>query len=213
MKFWLCASGAMFQLAGASAAQSPGRKPVRPKTPIRQNESMLAGLRVGSDTLAKAKRLYGEKLVLPTPGEQSTLQWAGLCTGSKLRVDAEESTTIQSITVTKDASQEKTKNFADCPDMKTSWGRPHVTVLRVTPRWITGQGLGLGAPCSRAVKVYGQPSSRGPSTKDGQELELLYYQFDWAGPDVPQVMEVLCTPEKNGKPGRVVEIMLEAASL
>jgi hypothetical protein len=41
----------------------------------------------------------------------------------------------------------------------------------------------------------------------------LFYQFDWAGPDVPQVMEVLCTPEKNGKPGRVVEIMLATASL
>jgi hypothetical protein len=49
--------------------------------------------------------------------------------------------------------------------------------------------------------------------KDGRELELLLYQFDWAGPDVPQVMEVLCTPEKEGKPGRVMEIMLARGSL
>lgn len=55
--------------------------------------------------------------------------------------------------------------------------------------------------------------SRSPSTKNGQRLELLHYAFDWAGPDVPQVMEVVCTPEKHGKPGRVVEITLAAGNL
>jgi len=58
-----------------------------------------------------------------------------------------------------------------------------------------------------------EPDSRSPSTKDGQPLELMYYPFDWAGPDVPQVMEVLCTKEADGKPGRVVEITLAAPSL
>jgi len=42
---------------------------------------------------------------------------------------------------------------------------------------------------------------------------LLYYAFDWAGSDVPQVMEVLCTVEHDGKPGRVIEITLAASSL
>jgi hypothetical protein len=42
---------------------------------------------------------------------------------------------------------------------------------------------------------------------------LWYYAFDWAGPDVPQVMEVLRILEKDGKPGQVVEITLVAASL
>jgi hypothetical protein len=66
---------------------------------------------------------------------------------------------------------------------------------------------------SRVVHIYGEPDSRSPSTKDGQRLELLYYAFDWAGADVPQVMEVLCTVEKDGVPGRVVEITLAASSL
>ena len=44
----------------------------------------------------------------------------------------------------------------------------------------------------------------------GQQLELLYYPFSWAGPDVPHVMRGLSTPEKDGKPGRVVEITLAA---
>jgi len=52
---------------------------------------------------------------------------------------------------------------------------------------------------------------RSPSPKGEQQLELLRCALDWAGPDVPQVMEMLCTPEKAGKPGRVVEITLAAA--
>lgn len=55
--------------------------------------------------------------------------------------------------------------------------------------------------------------SRSPSTKGGQRLELWYYAFGWAGPNVAQVMEVLCTLEKDGEPGRAVEIRLAAASL
>jgi len=42
---------------------------------------------------------------------------------------------------------------------------------------------------------------------------LLYYAFDWAGPDVPQVMEVVCTAPKDGSSGRVAEITLAAGSL
>jgi hypothetical protein len=76
-----------------------------------------------------------------------------------------------------------------------------------------GRGLGVGDIAARVVELYEEPDSRSPSTKDGQPLELMYYAFDWAGPDVPQVREVLCTKEADGKPGRVVEITLAAPSL
>jgi len=82
-----------------------------------------------------------------------------------------------------------------------------------TAKWATGRGLRLGDAAARAVQLYGKPDSRSPSTKGGQRLELLYYAFDWAGSDVPQVMEVVCTVGKNGEPGRVVEITLAASSL
>src|SRR5262249_13115198 len=85
--------------------------------------------------------------------------------------------------------------------------------LRSTAKWATGKGLRLGSPMSQVLRLYGKPDSRGPSTKGGQQLELLYYAFDWAGPDVPQVMEVVCTVGKEGEPGRVVEITLAASSL
>ena len=77
----------------------------------------------------------------------------------------------------------------------------------------TGRGLHVGDACRQAVALYGNPDSRGPSTRAGQPLELLYYAFDWAGPDVPQVVQVVCTPEKDGPPGQVVEITLAASSL
>ena len=79
--------------------------------------------------------------------------------------------------------------------------------------WRTGRGLRVGDRCSRAVVLYGNPDSRSPSTKGGQPLELLYYALDWAGPDVPQVMQVVCTAEKGGKTGRVAQITLAASSL
>jgi hypothetical protein len=41
----------------------------------------------------------------------------------------------------------------------------------------------------------------------------MYYSFDWAGPKVPQVMEVVCTAPRDGSVGRVVEITLAASSL
>ena len=65
----------------------------------------------------------------------------------------------------------------------------------------------------KVAQLYGEPDSKSPSSKDGQQLELWYYAFDWAGADVPQVMEVLCTKDKDGEPGGVIEITLAAPSL
>jgi len=71
----------------------------------------------------------------------------------------------------------------------------------------------IGDAKSKTYSLYGEPDSVSPSTKNGQPLELLYYAFDWAGPDVPQVMEVVCSAPKDGNAGRVVEITLAASSL
>jgi hypothetical protein len=71
--------------------------------------------------------------------------------------------------------------------------------------WKTGRGLRVWDSTSAALKLYGEPDSRSPSTKEGQPLELWYYAFDW--------MEVLCTREADGMPGLVVEITLAGPSL
>jgi hypothetical protein len=45
--------------------------------------------------------------------------------------------------------------------------------------------LEIAGPGKRAFQCCGTPGSYGPSTMDGQQIELLHYVFEWAGPDVP----------------------------
>jgi hypothetical protein len=92
------------------------------------------------------------------------------------------------------------------------WMSADCAHLPPTP-WKTGRGLRLGDSAAKVIALYGPPDSKSPSSKAGQQLELWYYAFDWAGPNVPQVMEVLCTKEKDGVPGKVIEITLAAPSL
>jgi hypothetical protein len=116
----------------------------------------------------------------------------------ELVVETDAAGLIQTIRATRHFDQRQPANCAD-------------TVSAT--KWATGRGLRLGDRAVRAAELYGKPDSRSPSTKSGQRLELLYYAFDWAGADVPQVMEVVCTVGKDGGPGLVVEITLAASSL
>ena len=160
----------------------------------RFDELTLAGLRPGRDIIAKAERLHSKPSTIGDNGISRT--WQDPCRHELLSIIADSNGMIQEIRV----SEVGLEASESCSNSGPS-------------RWATGHGLEVGNSRSRALALYGQPNSRGPSTKDGQQLELLYYAFDWAGPDVPQVMEVLCTPDRDGKPGRVVEITLAAPSL
>src|SRR5262245_22384500 len=150
----------------------------------------LAGLRPEIDGAAKAVRLYKSY-----QRQSSDLTWLAVCSKEILTVEVGKDQKIQTVRAS-----------------EARWIPGDCDKYRATP-WQTGRGLRVGSPASRAVELYGQPDSRSPSTKGGQRLELLYYAFDWAGPDVPQVMEVLCTVSEDGRPGRVVEITLAASSL
>jgi len=85
--------------------------------------------------------------------------------------------------------------------------------LGSTQFWVSVSAAASVLLALAGVPRVGNPNSRGPSTRGGQPLELLYYAFDWAGSDVPQVMQAVCTPEKDGQPGQVVEITWAASSL
>jgi hypothetical protein len=208
MRFWASASAltrrcsgrfpkrALFFLFLAStfASAQTTQKPATKKTTARRvNELTLAGLRPGKDNLARAAELnkrFGNRKELP--GGQTA--WFDACRDSSLTVDSDKEKRIQVIRV----------GFYCCSTVDCE-GPPGP--------WKTGRGLRVGDAAAKVAQLYGEPDSRSPSTKDGQPLELWYYAFDWAGPDVPQVMEVLCTKEKDGQPGRVVEITLAAPSL
>jgi len=190
MRFWRSISVSLLACSLATAQAPPAAK----KTAAhRANELTLAGLRPGKDKLGRAVQLYRNIDPKSSTNDSQTI-WLDPCRKQLLAVDFDTEKKIQVI-------RAGTVNLsADC------------LAVSLSP-WKTGLGLRVTDAARKVVELYGEPDSRSPSTKGGQPLELWYYAFDWAGPDVPQVMEVLCTREKDGQPGRVVEITLAAPSL
>jgi hypothetical protein len=179
------------------AAQS-AHKPVATKVSEHgANEFTLAGLRPGRDTLLRATGLYRKADDSDSAKDEQAF-WTDKCGRERLILDYDETKTVQVIRVMALAEQQ-----TGCSD------RPSAALSR----WKTGLGLRIKDPTEKVIRLYGEPDSKSPSTRDGQPLELWYYAFDWAGPDVPQVMEVLCTRGARGQPGQVVEITLAAPSL
>jgi len=191
MRLWASISLALL-LAAAKPVPAQGTAGAAAKK--RVNELTLAGMHPGRDKVRRFFSVYGK----PQTGKPDYLQasWRMDCRKESLHVNADGSGRIAEVRV----EFHERLMATDCvPERRSPWR--------------TGKGLTTGDSVSRVLGLYGEPDSWSPSTKDGQRLELLYYAFDWAGPDVPQVMEVLCTVEKDGKPGRVVEITLAASSL
>ena len=197
MKSWLCVS-LVLAVQGRSAQVTPQKAATdAPHTTVRRgvNETLLAGLRPGRDTLAMAEKRF--KLKSRAESQESGIkEWRDDCSGRSIRLELDAKSTIQSVTITTLGFQE-----GKCGDKRVEFLDPK--------NWVTGVGLRIGDPQDRIIDYYGEPNSSGPAAKNGQELELMSYQFDWAGSDVPQVMEVLCARDT----GRVVEITLAFPSL
>jgi hypothetical protein len=161
----------------------------------RANEMSLAGLRPGRSTMADAQKMYGnEPRKASNDDDKDAVTWEEPCQGRWLRVETDDSGVIQFITV------QAEEHPADCNEPGGAARKD---------AWRTGHGIGLGDKRARVEAVYGRPNSVGPSTGGDRELEMLYYAFDWAGSDVPQVMEIYCDRET----GRVMEITLSNPSL
>jgi hypothetical protein len=189
--FSLCASLVAVAASVAAGAARQNPTPAPGQTAIRQrNETLLAGLRPGRDTFAvaekrfKVRNLFGE-------ANSNTKEWRDMCSGRSIRLELDAKSVIQSVTITTLGSQ-----AGSCTDRRPEFLDPK--------NWLTGFGLGMGDSQDRVYGIYGEPNSNGPASKGGRELALFSYQFDWAGSDVPQVMEVLCARDT----GKVVEITL-----
>jgi hypothetical protein len=197
-KFWLCVSLLAATQGGSAQVKVPPKKTSSsvPQGDVRRvNETLLAGLRPGRDTLAVAEKRFKSKNVAESQPSGSR-EWRDDCSGRSIRVELDAKSTIQSITITTLGYQE-----GKCSDKRVD--------LLDSKNWVTGAGLRIGDPQDRVVDYYGEPDSSGPAAKNGQELELMFYQFDWAGSDVPQSMEVLCARDS----GRVMEITLAFPTL
>jgi hypothetical protein len=194
-----------------TARQNPAKDPLA----YRSNELTLAGLRPGRDTISKARKLYDGPWLETTPDDPNSVVVRGDCTGWLLRLEADKSGVIQQIVLVEKNAAEALKHhgIGVCADLNGSQPLATTPAEKRTLRWITGHRISIGSTVSAVHAAYGDPGNKSPSTRDGQPLELWYYAFDWAGPDVPQVMEVLCTRGRDGQPGRVIEITLAAPSL
>ena len=194
-RFWLCVSLLPvvpgISIPGASwAAQNAA-----PDNPRRVNETLLAGLRPGRDTFAIAEKRFKPRNLVDSR-ETSYREWRDDCSGKNIRLELNAKSVIQSITITTLGARigkcaERPGDFLDARN------------------WVTGHGLRIGDTQDRVTDFYGEPNSSGPASKNGQDLALMSYQFDWAGLEAPQMMEVLCARDT----GRVVEITLAFPSL
>ena len=194
-KFWRCASLILAIALPASVllAQRNTAAP-REDAPKRANETTLAGLRPGHDAVAGAFKRYKEKYLV-NKTSASSKEWRDTCTGHSLALAADSRSVIQQVTVSMLVPRD-----GNCDNRRFEF-------LNLE-EWITGKGLRLGDSRNRVVELYGEPNSSEPVARGDADLELLEFDFAWAGADVPQAMQVYCERDS----GRVVEIALSAAN-
>jgi hypothetical protein len=188
-RFWLLVSVAV------AAAMQGGWGAGGPK---RVNELTLAGLRPGKDSLEKASKKFGKESTIMAPDDPNAHFWRINCFVDGLVVEADSSGMIRNVTVSANVPG---RIVVDCDD--------RVASRKFRSQFGTGRNLLLRDRCGRIEEIYGRAESRSPSVKGNDKLELYLYKFDWAGTDVPQVMEVSCDASSQ----TVAEITLAAATL
>jgi hypothetical protein len=196
MKFWLCASAAGLLLGSVPAGTARGER----EGAKRKNEITLAGLRPGRDKLRTAVNVLGPYYWQVVPGADDVVAWVDKTKHRLVRVELDKNQVIQSVTV---STIDPLIDRDNDPKKEPETPLPSIKLA-------TGHGMRITHNvCSEVEHTYGDATSSGPSTQYGKDLSLLYYSFDWAGPKVPQVMEVSCARTN----GVVVQITLAYPSL
>lgn len=188
-KFSQCTS--LVVAAAVSASAFPAQLTNAPK-PI--NELTLAGLRPGRDSLEKALKHYKQKYLVSKTSAESK-EWRDTCTGHSLSLALDSRSVIQEITVSMLVPRD-----GNCDNRRFEF-------LNLDD-WITGKGLRLGDSRNHVVELYGEPKSSEPIVRQEADFELLRFDFEAVGPDVPQEMQIYCQRDS----GRVVEITLSGSS-
>jgi hypothetical protein len=190
-RFWLLVSVVAVVVLAMQVGSHAERKG-------RVNELKLAGLRPGYDKISASAKEFRD-LTLDAAVTDAYV-WGDICTHRGLRVEADASRdgVVKTLTV---GSNYKPEIMAKCAASVMDTERLKLMA--------SGHGLQLGDACGRIEEIYGKTASRSPSVKGNYKLELYLYKFDWAGTDVPQVMEVSCDASSQ----TVAAITLAAATL
>lgn len=187
-KSWRFASAVSILLLATQAA--PGTNHSGPA-----NELTLAGLRPGREKLPSPQKVFRQ--LDRDESVTDALLWGDICTHRELRVELDANNMVQTVTVD---NNYKPEIMAKCVASVLAPSRLKLLA--------TGHGLKLGDSCDRTAEIYGKPESKSASVRGTEQLELSLYSFDWAGPGVPQVMEVSCNDLSQ-----VVAITLAASTL
>lgn len=162
----------------------------------RANEWTLAGLGPGHDKIVAPQKIFRQLNRDRSAADE--LVGGDICTHRELRVEVAAHKILQTVTVD---THDQPEVRANCLPMVLAPSRLKLLA--------TGHGLPLGDSCDRVAEIYGKPESESPSVRGSEQLELSLYSFDWAGVDVPQVMEVSCDSWSR----KVVAITLAASTL
>jgi hypothetical protein len=187
-KSWQFVSAVSILLLATQAA--PGTNHSGPA-----NELTLAGLRPGREKLPSPQKVFRQ--LDRDESVTDALLWGDICTHRELRVELDANNMVQTVTVD---NNYKPEIMAKCVASVLAPSRLKLLA--------TAHGLKLGDSCDRTAEIYGKPESKSASVRGTEQLELSLYSFDWAGPGVPQVMEVSCNDLSQ-----VVAITLAASTL
>jgi len=158
-------------LAVLAGAQDPASSADRP--PGNVNELTLAGLRPGVTTAAEAVRRLGPGWTHPSADEHDLYDWCDHATRLRVQIEERGAGAVQAVTLER------------MPAGGTSGCHAHLPVSLAR----TGRGVALGAAPARLRAVYGKPFFTGPASWRGHDVEMIVYNFSWAGSDKPQVLE------------------------
>lgn len=181
----LAAAAICFLLALGLAAQDPVSSTDHPAGNV--NELTLAGLRPGRDQIAAAVARLGRAFTHPSPDEKDLYVWCDARAHWQLSLEAGSDGTIQVVTANRVADPAPTCS------------------AHLTANPSTGRGMRLGDPAQKLKQIYGKPFFAGPSSWNGHDVQLIVFNFSWAGADQPQILESSFDPS-----GHLVKITLSA---
>jgi hypothetical protein len=194
-RFWLLVSVVVVAVAALTMQGGWGAG-----GPKRVNELTLAGLQAGKDAFEKASRKLGKESHIRAQDDPNAHFWRINCDLDDLVIEADTEGIVRDVTVSF-CPNRTDRAEVDCAD--------RVYSRKFRTWWGSGRNLLLHDRCDHIGEIHGKPESPSPSVRGSDKLELYLYKFDWAGPDLPQVMEVCCDASTQ----TVLGITLAASSL
>jgi len=165
-----------------ASIQGPSDNPDHPVG--NHHELTLAGLQPGRSHLTDALRRFSRHWKHPSEEEPDVYVWN--LAGVQVSVEVDDQKVVRVVTV---------------EDHRIHAVAPAMPVLK---RLETGRRLRLGDAPERLLALYGKPFFRGPASLEGRDVQLIVFNFSWAGAGVPQILE------STFDQGRLIRMVLSA---